>query len=167
MRLPDMIEIKLEDRGVLAALALLQESLDDLSPVMRAVSGVFADATERAFRDERDPASGASWPALRPVTIRMREKEGKWPGKILQKTSGGLAPSILPEYGSTYALVGTNKRYAATHQFGAAKGAYGRTKRGAPIPWGDIPPRPFLGFSEDDRTEILEIVFGYLNGSRK
>jgi phage gpG-like protein len=48
--------------------------------------------------------------------------------------------------------------YAAVQQFGAAKGAFGRTSRGAPIPWGNIPARPFLGISAEDEPLMLEIV---------
>jgi len=48
--------------------------------------------------------------------------------------------------------------YAAVHQFGAAQGAFGNTSRGSPIPWGDIPARPYLGLSDDDRQEIETFV---------
>ncbi len=34
-------------------------------------------------------------------------------------------------------------------------------KRGAPIPWGDIPARPFLGLS-DDEADVRDIVARYL-----
>jgi phage gpG-like protein len=37
---------------------------------------------------------------------------------------------------------------------------------GFPMPWGDIPARPFLGFSDDDQAAILEIVRNYLNPAR-
>ncbi|MGB0955835.1 MAG: phage virion morphogenesis protein [Panacagrimonas sp.] len=47
-------------------------------------------------------------------------------------------------------------------QFGARKGAFGTTRRGAPIPWGDIPARPFLGISDEDRTEIELLLFEFL-----
>jgi len=59
--------------------------------------------------------------------------------------------------------VGTNLVYGAAHQFGMVKGYAGRTRRGAPIPWGNIPPRPFLGLSADDETEIVRILRIYLD----
>ena len=58
--------------------------------------------------------------------------------------------------------VGSSLEYAAVQQFGARRGEFGRTRRGAPIPWGDIPARPFLGVSRVDRVEILDILAGYL-----
>jgi phage gpG-like protein len=57
--------------------------------------------------------------------------------------------------------VGTNVIYAGTHQFGARQGAFGRTRRGGPIPWGDIPARPFLptdGLPEEQRREVLDLI---------
>jgi phage virion morphogenesis protein len=66
------------------------------------------------------------------------------------------------EYGQDYALVGTKIKYAAVQQFGAKAGAFGATRRGAKIPWGDIPARPFMGISDDDRSAILDIIRKHL-----
>lgn len=79
--------------------------------------------------------------------------------------------------------VGSTRIYAAVQQFGAKMGEFGRysqvarvrkyglhdfrgaagTKKGFPIPWGDIPPRPFLGLSEQDRADLLDILAEYLS----
>lgn len=59
--------------------------------------------------------------------------------------------------------VGSSLQYAAVQQFGARRGQFGRTRRGAPIPWGDIPPRPFLGVSEADRRAILAIIADHID----
>jgi phage gpG-like protein len=50
-------------------------------------------------------------------------------------------------------------------QFGATKGQFGQTKRGASIPWRNIPARPFLGLSPTDETEIVATVEEYLSGA--
>lgn len=39
-----------------------------------------------------------------------------------------------------------------------------RTK-GRPIPWGDIPPRPFLGFDDADRSTVLDEINRHLERS--
>ena len=52
----------------------------------------------------------------------------------------------------------TNLDGATTHQFGAKQGTFGRTTRGGPIPWGNIPARPFLGPSDDLNQDILEAI---------
>jgi phage gpG-like protein len=44
--------------------------------------------------------------------------------------------------------------YAAMQQFGGTKAEF-------PHLWGDIPERPFLGVSDDEK-EILEIISDYL-----
>lgn len=55
--------------------------------------------------------------------------------------------------------------YAAAQQFGMKKGYAGANKRGSPIPWGDIPARPFLGISDHDRGMILDEISDYLSQS--
>lgn len=57
--------------------------------------------------------------------------------------------------------------YAATQQFGAKKGEFRSTKNGAPVPWGDIPARPFLGISADDEDKIIEIIQSHLAAALK
>ena len=73
-----------------------------------------------------------------------------------------LLDSIANVSRGSDAIVGYNLIYATTHQFGAEKGAFGTTSRGGPIPWGDIPARPFLGISDDDRRDIEKLVEGDL-----
>jgi len=56
-------------------------------------------------------------------------------------------------------LFGADREYVAVHQFDEKKGATGKTtSRGAPIPWGDIPARPFIGLSDDDKNYIVETI---------
>ncbi|MCY1444758.1 Phage virion morphogenesis family protein [compost metagenome] len=57
---------------------------------------------------------------------------------------------------------GSNRIYAAVHQFGALQGAFGTSARGVPLPWGDIPARPWLGMTDTDREAALDIVQDYL-----
>jgi phage gpG-like protein len=53
--------------------------------------------------------------------------------------------------------------------FGARQGAFGRTRRNGPIPWGNIPARPFLPISENgemnafDKEEIRDILTNAVN----
>ena len=62
-------------------------------------------------------------------------------------------------------MVGSPLIYAGVHQFGAKKGAFGTTSKGSPIPWGDIAARPFLGVSNDDEREIVDIILDHLTDS--
>lgn len=149
--------VDIDDRAVRAALDRLIRSADDLTPAMRAISETLADSAERAFDEQRDPATGQAWAPLSPVTLGRRRGGG---GRILQDT-GRLAASITARHGRDYAEAGTNVIYGATQFFGARKGAFGRSGRG-PIPWGDIPARPYLGVGDDERDEILDILRRHL-----
>ncbi|WP_409934431.1 phage virion morphogenesis protein [Tepidimonas sp.] len=51
------------------------------------------------------------------------------------------------------------RRRAAVRHEG---GTFGATKRGGKIPWGDVPARPFMGISDDDRSAILDIIRKHL-----
>ncbi|MFN3395892.1 MAG: phage virion morphogenesis protein [Thermodesulfovibrionales bacterium] len=49
--------------------------------------------------------------------MEARTEDNKNSGKTLQDT-GSLAASISRRYNNSSAVVGTNKKYAAIHQFG-------------------------------------------------
>ena len=148
LKAADALFEKLERRG------------KDMTPLLDAAAGVLEDVAEEAFETETSP-DGAAWPALSQVTIRRRERGGHWPGGKLQ-VSGRLAASIgLVALGPRSVIVGTNVVYAAAMQFGARKGAFGKGRR--PVPWGDIPPRPYLGISQDAEHEIEQLIADWLN----
>jgi phage virion morphogenesis protein len=146
--------VTIDDRAVQAALTRLARQVADMTPVMEDIGRALGKLTEDAFQ-----AEGPGWPALSPVTVARRG--GAHP--ILQD-SGGLAASITHGGNRRSAWVGASKVYAAVQQFGQKKGASGRTRRGAPIPWGDIPPRPYLPIDESGaltpaaRDEVLAIL---------
>lgn len=170
--------IEIYDNGVVAALNRLARGVVDMTPVMAAIGGALVASTKERFARSVDP-SGIPWKPLSDVTIAKRRKgKGGGPPTPLLDT-GRLRNSIsfaVPR--PNEAIIGTNVEYATTMHFGARMGEFGRysqvgrvrkyglgtfqgsagTKRGFPIPWGNIPPRPFLGVSSDDRTEILDIV---------
>lgn len=148
-----IIEITAETEAISSLLSKLQGRLDDLSPVMLAITGVMSDATERAFKNEADPVTGAKWPELADDTVTMR---GGNAHPILQVT-GQLAASVQPDYGKNYAEISTNKVYAAMHQFG------GTTSPKSRIPNKPIQARPFLGLSPADEQDIMNIMGQFLD----
>ena len=139
------IWVHIDDREVIKLLKQLEATGKDMSPVMRKIAGIMADAVEENFEKEGRPER---WPPLAPSTMKQREKQGHWPGKMLQRT-GSLASSVSSESDAHIASVGTNKVYAAIQQFG---GMAGRGKRVR------IPPRPFLALDNDDLKEIIEVI---------
>src|SRR3989339_368312 len=141
----DSIEIKVDNQEILKALKRLSEKTKNLRPVMRNIAGIMMDSVEENFAQQGRP----KWKDLAEVTKKQRKKEGKWPGMILQKSQGGLADSISSDYGDDYAIVGTNKKYAAIHQFGGPAG------RGKKV---NIPARPYLTLGDTAVEEIKECL---------
>jgi phage virion morphogenesis protein len=145
-----MIEIKIDDYEVKSALNDLLKKVKDMSPVMKKIAGIMHDAVEENFEKEGRPR----WKPLSARTIAQRQKKGYWPGAILQMR-GELAASISQSSDNDTAMVGTNKVYAAIHQFG------GKAGRGHKA---QIPARPFLKLTDDDLDEIKKAIEEYLKG---
>lgn len=146
----------------------LRKYLDKLQQVDTSeVSSVLAEQTrstvELRFRASKDP-EGNKW-----QTSKRVRSEG---GQTLVRTSM-LKNSIQSKSESEGFVVGTNLKYAATHQFGAKDRVIRPKKkkvlrfpingnfRSAKEVHVDIPARPFLGFSEQDFLDIQQIVESY------
>lgn len=147
------ITIKIEDAGVQSFLRRLERVATDLRRPLGEIGHTLAENARLRFRVSRGP-DGTRWQRLSPVTIARRRKGSAVP--LLD--TGKLRNEITFRPDARSVTVGTNVIYAAVQQLGARKGAFGRTSRGAPIPWGTIPPRPFLGVSTEDREEIIDIL---------
>ena len=148
-----MIEIEINIDDLETSLTELINLGADLTPIHRGLAGILADIPEQAFSAQANPETGEAWEALSPVTVGRRGSATP----ILQ-VSGQLAGSMQSDYGRDFARVSTGDERATTMFFGAKQGEFGRTSRGGPIPWGDIPARPFFGISDATETEIAEFV---------
>ncbi|MFN4089977.1 MAG: phage virion morphogenesis protein [Alphaproteobacteria bacterium] len=146
-----MIEIEFDDGGVAAGLDRLGGLLDDLTPVMQEIGEYMTEATKRRFREGTGP-DGIAWAAKSAATLAAYSRRGeRQDPRPLWGPTGMLAAQIFHEAGPDRVEVGSNRIYAAMMQFGGTKAAF-------PHLWGDIPARPFLGLSEDDRAAILEAI---------
>ena len=145
----DLIQITALTKEVQRDLKKLYDKTVTLTPVMRQIAGIMHDSVEQNFEDEGRPGK---WKALAEITIEKRREKGHWPGKILQ-VKGQLAASISTSYGRDFAAVGTNKVYAAIHQFGGDAGRGKKVK---------IPARPYLVITERELREIGDLVKMYL-----
>lgn len=112
-----MFEIKVE-KAPWDDLEQLAAGLARATPLMRAIAAELESQTEENFEAEGRP----HWLGLKPSTIRQRERQGTWPGKILQRSAGGLAASITSDYDDSMAVIGSNKLYAAIQQLGGKAG---------------------------------------------
>lgn len=117
---------------------------------------VLIDGTLQRFRDEEAP-DGTKWAPTR---------RG---GKILTD-SAGLQRSIDSAVTSDSVYVGTNKVYAAPHQFGAViKPKSGKTLKfktadgnWVSVKQVTIKKRAFLGISKKDKEALVETMNDYL-----
>ena len=149
--MPDPIEIKIDDKEIQQLFKKLAAKTENLRPLMKNIAGIMMDSTEENFDKEGRPDK---WTPLAPSTIKQRTKTGTWPGKILQVSQGGLASSITSKYDNNSAIVGTNKVYAAIHQFGGNTGRNKKVK---------IPARPYLKLTDKDLLEIRSSITNYLS----
>ncbi|MCG9965204.1 phage virion morphogenesis protein [Shewanella cutis] len=146
------VEIVLSDSPVLQILGSLLDKLDDLSEPMNDIAAVLESATEGAFEAEADPVTGQAWASLSDAYLRASPK--RQGGKILQASAGGLAASVTADSGDFWAAIGSNKIYAAIHQFGGTDDM--------PAGPAGIPARPYLGVSREDEQSMLGILGEYL-----
>lgn len=105
--------------------------------------------TRKRLSEDKEAPSGKAWPAWSPGYAKTRKD-----GQSLLEAEGGLIDSITSEATPDSALIGSNLRYAAIHNFG-----------GTPdMPRGPagVPAREYLGLSEGDAQELTEIVEGWL-----
>ena len=149
--------IELDDAAVQAAFGWLVRAGTDLSPAMAAIGEHLLNTTRQRFKDQESP-EGEPW---KPLEEEYRKSKKRNKDKILT-LYGHLRGTLAYQAGRDHVDVGSTRIYAGTHQGGAAQGAYGETRKGAPIPFGDIPARPFLGLSEADKTEINLAVRDFL-----
>jgi phage virion morphogenesis protein len=147
-----MITIELTSDSVGPALQRVAEALDETAPLMAQIAEYLVVSTKRRFPTGKGP-TGAPWAPKSPVTLASygARKSNRVDNRPLFGPSGQLNSQIFPESGPDFAAVGSNRVYAAMMQFGGTKAAF-------PHLWGNIPARPFLGFSDEDETAILQLL---------
>jgi phage virion morphogenesis protein len=172
--------IQFRDEKAQKLLRRVARELKDTTPLMRIIGSIIRTSVVRNFELEGRP----QWAALSPITAKRRGAEG--PILRRQGAAGGLMGSINIEASDGRVSVGTNKIYAAVHQFGARAGSFGRKRvsvrrhtrrnrrggtsevaahsREMAFPWGDIPARPFLMVQPEDMQEITAAAADYLEG---
>ena len=150
-----MLDVTLDTSQVSKALDDLADRLGDLTTPLNDIGEYLQISTDERFRQKVAP-DGSPWAPLSPVTLARK----KGPGILREK--GTLQDTLRKQVTSTELAFGTDRPYGAVHQFGQKKGASGKTGKGRPIPWGDIPAREYLGLSTDDETEVLFIIRQYL-----
>lgn len=110
-----MAEITLSIEELQGKLERLSKALENKTPLLRRIANTLQNVTEESFDKQASPF-GEKWKPNAPKTLQ--KKRGN---KILIQ-SGLLSQSFTQKVTGTSAQVGTNKEYAAIHQFGGKAG---------------------------------------------
>lgn len=173
----DGIDIKIDDNEVLALLKRLHAKVSDMTPAMQEVGELVKVSVKNNFFVGGRYSEAGSWrgggKTWQPLSIStlFAGKKKKFVGKrgrfIKGKNgvearfsnrhtlikNGGLMGSIKPLATSSGVTIGTNKEYAAIHQFGGKAGIGKKVT---------IPARPFLAVQDEDMQEIKDVLIKHI-----
>jgi phage virion morphogenesis protein len=158
-----MAQVVITRDEITEALTRLSAALSDMKPAYEEIGQILTRSTKKRFGDGIAP-DGSRWAPKSPVTLTKygARTSNRIDVRPLFGPSGALSSQIFYQASPEGVEWGSPMIYAATQQFGAAQGAFGRTARNGPIPWGTIPARPFLGLSPQDETSILDTLSEWL-----
>lgn len=122
------------------------EKLSNLQPFWQVVGMYVQKQTIKERFDKEQSPDGTTWKPLSPARIKQRMKRHKSGNMKILQDVGELRRSVKYEAGQTYVRIGSNLKYARTHQFGR----------------GNIPARPFLGVTPNERQHINDMFRAYL-----
>lgn len=179
----DGIRITVDDSAVLAGLSRLEQR--DRSDAMHAIGAYLVTATQLRFEREQGP-DGRSWQRLSPRTANKRIGKSRRGYDHILRVKNRLYSSVTYRAAPESLAVGTNVAYAAiqheggvirqparrqtifqryepksdTLDQGFVKRSRSNFARDVDVAAHEItiPSRPYLGISDEDRAEILQIV---------
>lgn len=154
------MKVTLEDSEAVRALTRMVSRGRDMTPLMRDIGEHLLNTTRERFATQTAP-DGTPWAPLSATTKRRKTRNVE---KVLTESGALRGHGLVYQASRDRVEVGSPLIYAGTHQFGAERGSFGSMSNGAPIPWGDIPARPFLGVSDDDEATIVRLIGDHLSG---
>jgi len=161
-----MISIEVDDREVRQALEDLRRRTSNMKQAMHTIGQALTEGSRDRILSGRD-WTGQPFAPNSPATLAR--KKGNKP-LIDEKTF--VTSRLHYEADADSVTVSSSAVQAAVLQFGAKKGAFGATKRGAKIPWGDIPARRYFPVTKDGqiddaaRSLILDAIRAHLADDR-
>ncbi|QNG47416.1 phage virion morphogenesis protein [Sphingobium yanoikuyae] len=157
-----MIKVEFKYQQVAQALGEVSRRLGDMTPIHQDIGEYVVGATKDRFKKGTAP-DGTAWTPKKQATIdRYKDRgDGDRPDPLIGP-SKRLSSEIAHYADAQGVEIGSSLEYSAVMQDGAKQGAFGKSPRGGPIPWGDIPARPWLGLSEEDEANIIDIADEHL-----
>ncbi len=133
--------------------------------LMEGIGSMLVRNTEKRFQKEESP-KGEKW--------KKSQRAMRQNGKTLTDKDQ-LKDSISSQVQGKTVQVGTNKEYARIHQFGGEikpkKGKYLKFKNSgggySQVKQVTMPPRPFIGISDDDIDDAKGIIADFMEKSFK
>lgn len=164
------VKINIDDNDISEGLRRLQQLSGDTKSLMGQFAGMMATEAANAFNRQEDPATGEKWMPLSPSYRLLRIQNNQ--GESILDCSGSLRNSITSSYGDDFAMVSTNKPYAAIHQFGGKTSPHvirPKKKKALSIPHigvrksvnhpgSVIPARPYFGVSDWQLTRMRDMI---------
>lgn len=130
----------LDDREVRRGLERLARAVGNLQPALDDIGQALVEKSRAGI------LSGEGWGGgFAENTPTTKKRKGS--GTPLMDSRTFVRTRLHYAVDRDGVTIGAGGVQAAVLQFGAKKGAFGRNRRGSPIPWGDIPERPYLPFA--------------------
>lgn len=144
-----MIEDSIDVSGLDEVAALIDrmvapiESPDMTPEQWQSIIEYLQQAAQRRFADERS-STGEKWPELSEWTKKKKGHDKKLIEKrlLIESMTRSDAPHAIRRMGADSLEFGTNREWAGSHQDGTDR----------------IPRRQFSGISDEDATQITELV---------
>lgn len=178
-----MLDVTIDASVMGRELELLAERLGSLRTPLNDIAEYLHMSVDARARRQVAP-DGSPWAPLSPRTLARKK------GNKILRESGALLDTLRHQVSNDELQFGTDRPYGALHQFGGkvehaarSQQVYFKEKGGVVgnrfvkkrqsnfsqwVTHGarsvEMPARPYLGLSNEDETEILEIVATYLRG---
>lgn len=159
------LDVSMDDAAIRAGFGRLSTALR--GSALKAIAVGLVEETQSRFERGAGP-DGAAWAGLNPAYAAIKRGPG------ILRESRMLQRSVTSQVSGNRILVGSNRVYAAVHQFGATikpKNAKALVFRLRPAGKGKggnsglvmaksvtIPARPYLGFGKGDREVVMDVL---------
>lgn len=149
-----MAGARFDGTAAIEHLSGLVDAINDPSPLLAELGEYGLRSTRARFKTQTAP-DGTAWAALQPW-YQMEKRRNK--NRILALNGYLRGQMTWQLVGDRTVEIGSNLPYAAVHQFGATikpRAAKVLMFRGHVAKSVTIPARPYLGLSDEDRSEIV------------
>jgi phage virion morphogenesis protein len=156
------VAIEVDNARVLAALDRLARAGRNPAPALKSIGEQLIESTRKRIERGGPGPAGERWAPNSPVTMALAKARGRkkfGPRPLID--SGILMDTIAKAVSGNTLVVGSN-RFAEDWPHGAAVFQFGshRAGRGHKV---TIPPRPFIGISDDDARDIVATIYDFLD----